>query len=133
MTTVLFVDDDTLVTRSMERMLRDEPYVILTANSPAEALALMETSPVDVIISDECMPEMSGSELLAAVRAKYPTCIRMMLTGDSGLASSIRIIQENALYRFLCKPLSRDELTQAIRQATERKDLEDRMQRLRTG
>ena len=133
MTTVLFVDDDALVTRSMERMLRDEPYVVLTANSPEDALALMETSPIDVIVSDECMPGMSGSELLAAVRAKYPACIRMMLTGDSTLASSIRIIQEGALYRFLCKPLSRNELTDAIRHATERKDLEDRLQRLRAS
>ena len=133
MTTVLFVDDDPLVMRSMERMLRDEPYVVLTANGSAEALALMETSHVDVIISDECMPGMSGSELLATVRAKYPSCIRMMLTGDSNLASSVRIIQEGALYRFLCKPLSRDELTHAIRQASERKDLEDRLQRLRAS
>jgi DNA-binding NtrC family response regulator len=131
MTTVLLVDDDPAVTRGLERMLRNEPYVVLIANDPADALALMESSPVDVVVSDETMPGMSGSELLAIVRAKYPTCIRMMLTGDSTLTSSVRIIRDGAPYRFLCKPVSRDELTSALRQATERKDLEDRLQKLR--
>ena len=133
MTTVLLVDDEPSVTRGLQRLLRDEPYDVLSANDPAEALTLMESSPVDVIISDETMPGMSGSELLAIVRAKYPRCIRMMLTGDSSLTSSVRIIRDGAPYRFLCKPLSRDELTNALRQATERKDLEYRLQKLRAG
>ena len=75
---VIFVDDKPAITDALKRALRKEPYEILTANSAAEALAILAEIQVDVVVSDEMMPGMSGSEFLAVVRRRYPDTIRII-------------------------------------------------------
>ena len=82
-TRVLFVDDEPDLTESVRCALRKEPYEILTANSAQEALGILETTEIDVVVSDEGMPEMRGSEFLSIVRRDYPETIRMILTGQA--------------------------------------------------
>jgi response regulator RpfG family c-di-GMP phosphodiesterase len=105
------VDDEPLITTTLKRVLRKEPYDICTANSGAEALQILARKPVDVIVSDERMPGMSGSEFLAVARQQYPDTARIILTGQANLEAAIRAINEGAICRFLTKPCKEDDLT----------------------
>jgi len=122
---VLLVDDEPLITTTLKRVLRKEPYDICTANSGAEALQILARKPVDVIVSDERMPGMSGSEFLAVARQQYPDTARIILTGQANLEAAIRAINEGAICRFLTKPCKEDDLTLAIGEALRQK-MQDR-------
>lgn len=77
---ILCVDDDLAVLSALRRLFRSEPYEVLTAKDAAQALASLRTRKVDVIISDERMPFMTGSEFLADVRQRWPRIGRIILT-----------------------------------------------------
>jgi CheY-like chemotaxis protein len=77
---VLFVDDDRLTLSSQERCLQDEPYDKLFAKNSHEVFEVLKQHKVHVIITDMCMPEMTGLELLRAVRKEYPDITGMILT-----------------------------------------------------
>jgi len=114
---VLFVDDEPALLEGVKTNLRKEPYQIVTCTSGSAALELLAQQPVDVIVSDERMPGMSGSELLAQVRTRYPSTMRVMLTGQASLEATIRAINEGEVYRFLTKPCTPMQLAQTIRDA----------------
>jgi len=128
--TVLFVDDEPMVTEGLKRALRKEPYRILSARSGQEALAILEVEKVDVIVSDEQMAGMSGSELLSIVRKRRPNTIRMILTGHASLDAAIRAINEGEIYRFFTKPCNEIDLAVTIRQALRQNDLMTEARRL---
>lgn len=121
--TVLFVDDEPMVTEGLKRALRKEPYRILSARSGEEALAILEQEKVDVVVSDERMEGMGGSEFLSIVRKRRPNTIRMMLTGHASLDAVIRAINEGEIYRFFTKPCNETDLAVTIRQALRQNDL----------
>ena len=127
---VLIVDDERTITDMLKDALSREPYNILIAASAEEALAVLTREQVDVVISDEKMPGMPGSEFLAIVRQKYPDTIRMILTGYASLESAIRSINEGEIYRFFTKPFNVFDLAVTIRQALQQKDLMKETQRL---
>jgi len=79
--TVLLVDDEPNVLDGLTRVLRKEPYEILTANSAEEAATLLEDRSVDLIVSDEEMPGLSGTEFLGRAAQQYPDTVRLVLTG----------------------------------------------------
>ena len=105
---VLFVDDEQAILNAMRRSLRSEPYEVLTASSAKEALTILATHEVDVLVSDARMPEMTGFQLIEQVRSRRPRIVCIMLTGAADLGATSALIQSGALYRFLCKPLSPD-------------------------
>ena len=115
--TVLFVDDEPYITQAQKRSLRKEPYLILTAQSGKEALEILSQNKVDVVVSDEQMPHMAGSELLTIVHRKYPEIVTIILTGQAKLGATIRAINEAEVFRFLLKPCSEVEMSMAIRKA----------------
>jgi len=78
---LLIVDDEARILTALRRALRRESYEILTAETPAEALRLLDAQPVDLILSDHKMPGMSGVELLAAAARKQPNARRILITG----------------------------------------------------
>jgi len=121
--TILIVDDEPAVTQALRRSLRNEPYKIECCNSGREALRLLRSRPVDVVISDEQMPGMTGSEFLAVVCRQHPDTVRIILTGHSHLDAIVKSINEGEIYRFLTKPCNRDELRITIRQALEQRQL----------
>jgi two-component system probable response regulator PhcQ len=127
---VLFVDDEPHVTEALKRALRKEPYEVLSASSAREALALMKREPVDVVISDERMPGMPGSEFLAVVFQEYPDTVRIILTGHANLDAAVRAINQGHIYRFLTKPVNDLELSVTIRQAIQYKELASGSRRL---
>jgi len=119
---VLLVDDEPHVTEALKRILRRMDYHILTACSAREALQLLAQEPIDVIVSDEQMPGMSGSELLALVRRHYPQTRRIILTGHASLEAAVRAINEGEISRFLAKPCNEKELTHAIEHALQQRE-----------
>jgi len=115
--TLLLVDDEPNVLSSLTRLLRREGYAILTATSPTEAFDLLAKQPVQVVISDQRMPDMSGTEFLSRVRQLYPATIRLVLTGYTDLQSVTDAINRGAIYKFLTKPWDDDQLREQIREA----------------
>ena len=80
---VLLVDDEPSVLRALSRLLRREPYELVSTDNAAEALEMMTAAPADLIITDQRMPEMTGTELLEQIRTRWPNTIRMVLSGYS--------------------------------------------------
>lgn len=121
---VLFVDDEPAILEGIRDTCRGEPYDVLTANSALIAMDYLSKQRVDVIVSDACMPRVSGSELLKRVHHEYPAVCRIMLTGEASLDVSVQAINEG-LYRFLSKPIKPDDLTRVVRDALRMKILSD--------
>src|ERR1700729_1143847 len=92
--TILFVDDEHHVTDGLFRVMRCLPVELLSATSAASALEILKTVHVDVVVSDEQMPGMSGSAFLAQVRRQYPHTIRIILSGQASLEAAVRAINE---------------------------------------
>ncbi|MBN1908945.1 MAG: response regulator [Pirellulales bacterium] len=118
---VLFVDDDENILRGLTRVLRNQPYRLFTARSGEEAMRVLMTQRVSVIIADEQMPGMSGTDLLAWVSENCPETIRMVLTGHASTSTAIRAINEGSVFRFFTKPCNEVDLALAIREALDNK------------
>lgn len=120
---VLFVDDEANVVESFKKAFHNQAFEVFAATSGQEALAIIEKEPIDVIVSDESMPGMSGNVLLNIVFSEHPDIVRIMLTGHASLDSAVRAINEGRIYRFLTKPCNRLELAMAITTALEQRAL----------
>ena len=127
---ILLVDDEPNVTSALSKVLRSQPYEILVARSGQSALAILHEHEIQVVVSDERMPGMSGSQLLATVRKLYPTTVRIMLTGHANTEAAIRAINEGEVYRFFSKPCNAEELSATIRQALEHHELQEKSREL---
>ena len=121
--TILLVDDEANVLEGLTRLLHKEPYVIRTANTAEEAAVLLEDHSVDLIVCDEQMPGISGTEFLARVAQDYPDIVRIVLTGHPSLLAALRAINEGKVSYFLTKPNGGIGLATRIRRALQEKDL----------
>jgi len=128
--TVLFVDDEVNILKAVQRLLRQEPTRVLCAARGAEALELLEHNSVQVVVTDQRMPEMSGVELLAAVRERHPDVVRMMLTGYTEMNIAVEAINRGEIYRLITKPWNDEELKATIRQACDHYELKQEIKRL---
>ncbi len=127
---ILLVDDERSILSSLRRMLRPCGYKLHLANGGAEALSILEQQPIDLIMSDMRMPEMSGAELLKQCRQRYPDVPRILLTGYSDLASAVSAVNEGQIFRYVNKPWIDDELKQVIAEAVEHRMLKRDRNRL---
>jgi two-component system probable response regulator PhcQ len=123
---ILLVDDEPHIIKALKRALHDEPYEVVSAATAMEAMAVLKTETIDVIISDEKMPGMTGAEFLAEVCREYPETVRIILTGQPSLEAISRAINQGEIFRFLTKPWDDDELISIIEQALRRKKLQSR-------
>lgn len=123
--TVLFVDDEREILNSLKRMLRAEPYVSLFAQSGQEALDLLDTESVHVIVTDLCIPEMDGLALLKQVEQKYPDIIRLVLSGHGDRDSILGAINRGNVHRYILKPWDNTELKLIVRQAIDLFNLQE--------
>lgn len=115
---VLFVDDEENILKALQRMLQDEEYLVLTADSGAAGLELLRReADVGLIVSDQRMPGMNGVEFLQQARQITPDALRIVLTGYADIGAAIGAINEGGAHRYLHKPWNDDELTQVIREA----------------
>jgi CheY-like chemotaxis protein len=120
---VLFVDDEPNVLASIRRQMRKR-YEVHTAGSGAEALVQMrQLNPVALVISDMRMPGMNGAELMMQVREQWPDTVRMILSGQADLESTISAVNDGHIFRFLTKPCAEDALRQAVDAGLEQYEL----------
>ena len=110
---VLFVDDEQRVLNSMRIMFRRE-YDLHLAASGSEALDIVQRTPIDVIVADHRMPQMTGVEVLTQVRQSSPRTVRILLTGYADLDAVEGSINEGEVFRFLTKPCPPDQLRETI-------------------
>lgn len=122
--TLLLVDDEENILRALRRTLRKENYNILTCTSAQEAFELLALNNVHVIISDQRMPGMTGTEFLNKVKDIYPNTIRMVLSGFTDLKSVTEAINQGAIYKYLTKPWDDNILSESIQQAFKQYDLQ---------
>ncbi len=108
--TLLFVDHEENVLNALRRIFLEENYHILTAQSAAEALEILEGNEVHLIVSDHRMPLMTGAELLKKVKDRWPDIIRIMLTGYADVQSIMGAVNEGAVYKFITKPWHDEDL-----------------------
>lgn len=101
---ILFVDDETQILRSITRLFMDTEYEVLTAESGAEALDILESEQVDVIVSDMKMPKMTGYELLSQVKKRFPNIVRIILSGFSDERIVFDALQKNIAKLYILKP-----------------------------
>ena len=115
--TVLVVDDEPHSVASMRMALEDD-FHVLEAQNAAEALAQMEEHWVQVVISDQRMPEKSGIELLTEARDRWPETVRIIVTGYTESSDMIQAINDAGIYQFITKPWHPDQLLMSVRNAT---------------
>ncbi|WP_439862129.1 EAL domain-containing protein [Pseudomonas sp. MBLB4136] len=115
--TLLLLDDEENILRALTRVLRRDGYRILTANRAQDAFGLLAKHDVQVILSDQRMPEMNGTEFLSRVKDLYPHTIRIVLSGYTDLKSVTDAINQGAIYKFLTKPWDDEQLRATVTQA----------------
>jgi len=128
--TLLFVDDEANILSALKRLFHPSGYRILTAESGKAGLDILEREKVDLIISDMRMPEMSGAQFLEQARARWPDSVRILLTGYADITSTIDAINKGRIYRYISKPWEDHDMILLVRQALERKELEQEKKRL---
>lgn len=116
---VLVIDDEPEVLNAMKRQLRRE-FDVFLAHDPEEALAILRERPIQVVISDERMPRMTGSELFSRIREEYPQAIRLLLTGYADLQAVIQAVNQAHIHRYITKPWDTTEIRTIVREAYER-------------
>ncbi len=112
--TLLFVDDEPTLLKTVRRVLDETPFEVLTADGGEAALAVLRERPIDVLISDLDMPGMTGLELVARARVEFPATLRMLLTASPSQERVMRAINEGEVSRFFVKPFDADQFREAI-------------------
>jgi len=129
--TLLLVDDEENIRRALTRVLRREGYIILQADSGAQALELLQEHPeIGLILSDQRMPHMTGIEFLSQARQICPDTVRIVLSGYTDLNTVTDAINQGEIYKFLTKPWEDDLLRLNVREAFEHSELRFENQRL---
>ena len=128
--TLLIVDDEPGILSSLRRLLRPAGYKIHTAESGQAGLLVLEQEVVDLVISDMRMPEMDGAKFLEQVRARWPGTTRILLTGYADVNSTIEAINRGEIFRYIAKPWDDNDLMLVVRDALERRRLQNENARL---
>jgi len=114
---IAFVDDEELVLGTLSHIFEKEPYEVFTFDTPSRAIMAMEHQPFSVVVSDQMMPEMDGTVFLAQVRERWPTTVRILMTGYAETETVIRAINQGSVFRFVSKPWEIRELRQIVKDA----------------
>ncbi|WP_395790941.1 EAL domain-containing protein [Aquimonas sp.] len=114
---LLLVDDEENVLRALVRVLRRDGYVIHTATNAEQGFELLAKNRVQVIVSDQRMPGISGTQFLSRVKDMYPDTMRIVLSGYTDLATLTDAINRGAIYKFLTKPWDDEDLRKQVQDA----------------
>lgn len=113
--TVLFVDDEKNILKSLRRVFMGDSFNMLFANSGKEALEILNQHEVHVVMTDMRMPEMSGLDLLRQVRKDYPHIVRVVLSGYTQVTTLLTAINQGEIFKYITKPWENEsELRDAI-------------------
>lgn len=114
---VLAVDNEPNILSALRRVLRRTDLHLLTTTSIQEAFSLLASYPVGVVVCDQRIPEMTGTEFLRRVRELYPATVRIVLSGYTDLNAVIGAINRGAIYKFLTKPWEDQVLIDCLQEA----------------
>ena len=114
---LLLLDDEVNILSALTRVLRRDGYQIITATNAQDAFGLLAKHDVQVIVSDQRMPEMSGTEFFRRIKSLYPETMRVILSGYTDLISVTEAINQGAIYKFLTKPWDEEQLRDIVAQA----------------
>lgn len=120
---VLVVDDDPDLLTAIAATLEPEGFVVTVCSSPVQALALMDSGGYGLVIADNYMPGMTGLQLLACVRERWPHVTRVLITGLLAIDTLITAINSGEIYRFIAKPWNSAELVGAVDNSLQRHHL----------
>ncbi|MEM9982148.1 MAG: response regulator, partial [Bacteroidota bacterium] len=127
--TILYVDDEETNLRIFRTAFKRD-YQILLATSGQEAINLLRSNHVQLLITDQKMPEMTGTELLEAIMPEFPDIIRIILTGFSDIEAIVRAVNRSGIYKYITKPWDRGEMKLTIDKALETYELKNDKQKL---
>ncbi len=128
--TLLFVDDEEGILKSLRRLFLDEDYDIETASSGKEALERVRTKEISLVISDDRMPGIRGVEFLKRVKSEFPRTVRILLTGHADLEAAIGAVNEGNVYRFFTKPWEDEDLRLTVKNGLRQYEIERENRRL---
>lgn len=128
--TILIVDDEENILKSLERLLENEGYRMFFANSGDKGLEIIKREDIQMVISDHRMPGMDGLKFLSEIKKISPDTIRIMLTGYADVDIAVKAINEGEVYRFVTKPWNNNELLSAVKQGIEYYNLQKELDRL---
>jgi len=117
---ILIVDDDRVVLQVLEMQLANLPYCIISTSSSVDAIHVLRTKEIAVIVCDLGMPEIDGVEILRQARETNPRIVSIVLTGGADQDATIKAINEGGVWKFLTKPWRREELLALVKEAVER-------------
>ncbi len=127
---ILIVDDERIILKSIEAMLLAEGYRVTLARSAEEAIESMSDQPFDLVLTDVAMPGMSGIELLKEIRAKMPDTVVVVITGYGNIEDAVTCTKLGA-YDYLTKPLNDVDVKLAIQRSLEQRRLRIENENLR--
>lgn len=116
---ILCVDDEENILHSLKRMLRHEPYRVFTANNSHDALRIIQDHEIQLVMTDQRMPEISGIELLQKIKEINPNIVRVVLSGYAEIHVVVEAVNQGEVFRFLAKPWRDEELKMDIRACLE--------------
>jgi diguanylate cyclase (GGDEF)-like protein len=127
--TVLLVDDEPYILPTLEELLKGE-YDVLTAASADAAQQVMESRPIQILLTDQRMPRRNGTSLLEWAREHSPRTIRLLMTGFSELEDAVEAINRGHVYYYLLKPWRTQDVVQILRNAADKFSLERKREEL---
>ncbi len=116
---ILFVDDEEKVFNAFKREVSFLPIDLFYASNGEEALKILERENIDILISDERMPGIKGSELISIVREKFPEVVSIIITGYSDFDAIMKAINSGQVYKYILKPWNKLEMIMTIKNALE--------------
>jgi signal transduction histidine kinase len=126
---LLIVDDEPEIVKALSRQFRRK-YNVYSTTNPMEGISIMEKENIQVVLSDQRMPGMTGIDFFSRIKTKYPEALRLILTGYSDIEAVIGAINEGQVFRYVTKPWNPEELETIIREAFEKYELITKNRRL---
>lgn len=119
---LLIIDDEIDIIKALERLFRRK-YNVFSTTSPQEALRIMEREEIQVVISDQRMPGMTGVDFFTRIKDMYPDTMKLILTGYTDIESVIGAINKGQVFRYVKKPWDPNDLDMIVREAFEKSEL----------
>ncbi|OVE75878.1 hypothetical protein BVX97_03465 [bacterium E08(2017)] len=128
--TVLLIDDDPLDVKPLQMLIESWGMDTITARSGSDGLAILKDTPVDLVISDVCMPEMKGDEVVKEVTKSYPGLPIILITGQGDVKSAVAAMRLGA-FDYVLKPPDETDLQVTVERALEHSNLKKEVEYLR--
>lgn len=113
---ILLVDDEINILKTLVRLLRNEPYQLLTANSGKQGLEILKENHIHMVISDMRMPHMNGADFLQKVEQEYPDIIKIIMSGYADLNSLVDAVNMADISYIISKPWDNDRFKDTVKQ-----------------